>query len=72
MQQWEYLLLAVSVNAWQKRAPDISVIDWSGQMTQHSFPAFHTYVNGLGEQRWQLAHIEEHCWVFKRLKQELV
>jgi len=44
MQQWEYLLLAVSVNAWQKPAPDISVIDGSGQMTHHTFQAFHTYV----------------------------
>jgi hypothetical protein len=70
MQQWEYLLLAVSINAWQKPAPDIAVIDASGQMTRYTFPAFHSYVNGLGEQGWHLAHIEEHCWVFKRPKQE--
>ena len=71
MQQWEYLLLAVSVNAWQKPTPVVSATDASGQTIQHTFPAFHTYVNSLGEQGWQLAHIEERCWVFTRLKQEL-
>ena len=71
MQQWEYLLLAVSVNAWQKPVPVVSVIDKGGEVTQHTFPAFHSYVNGLGEQGWQLANIEERCWVFKRPKQEL-
>ena len=70
MQHWEYLLLAVSINAWQKPAPAVSVIDESGQITQHTFPSFHAYVNALGEQGWQLAHIEEHCWVFQRLKRE--
>lgn len=70
MRQWEYLLLAMSVNAWQKPAPAVSVIDASGQITQHIFPAFHTYVNGLGEQGWQLAHTEEHCWLFQRPKRE--
>jgi hypothetical protein len=71
MQQWEFLLLAVSMNAWQKPAPVVSVIDRNGQMTQHTFPEFHALVNGLGEQGWQLAHIEENSWVFKRSRQEL-
>ncbi len=70
MQQWEYLLLAVSINAWQKPDPEVSVIDGSGQMTRRSFPAFQRSINQLAEQGWQLAHIEEHCWIFQRLKQE--
>ncbi|HLI05781.1 MAG TPA: hypothetical protein VKV40_04365 [Ktedonobacteraceae bacterium] len=71
MQQWEYLLLAVSVNPWQKPAPVVAVIDRNGQMTQHTFPQFHSYVNDLGEQGWQLTHVEDHSWVFKRPRQEL-
>ncbi len=70
MHQWEYLMLAVSINAWQKPAPVVSVIDKSGQVTQHAFPAFHAYINDLGGQGWQLTHVEEHCLVFKREKQE--
>ncbi|HLG63702.1 MAG TPA: hypothetical protein VKY19_17310 [Ktedonosporobacter sp.] len=72
MQQWEYFMLAVSVNAWQKPVPVISVIDLGGQVIQHTFPTFHTYINDPGAHGWQLAHIEEHNWVFKRPRQELV
>lgn len=69
MQKWEYLLLAVSVHAWQKPAPVIAMIDTSGQVLEQTFSAFHAHINELGEQGWELTHVEEHCWIFKRLKQ---